>query len=173
MIYSKDMLKKMKFIVFKQMDVGYSWDLPVGTSIEVKNFDGKDIKFRIVKNDANLQVCAAACLKSNLDSDREDLIHLKKGLELWNKEPDKFEYIEKHGYGNHWWHKEGKKCEYSYLDTLGYFMSKKEFENTIKEKEVDIERMSTGKEDKYYYDLVAKNDYEVSVEEFNECISNC
>lgn len=163
------MLKKMTFVIFKQMKIEYNWCyLPVGTNIEVKNFDGKEIKFKVVKNDPNLQTCANMCLKSNLNNTKKDLKKLKDALELWKKEPDKFVCLDK--LRNHWLHKEGKKCKYSYLASLGYFLSKEEFENMVKEREIDIEMMSTGKKDKYYYDLVASHDYEFSVEDFNKHI---
>ena len=165
------MLKRMPFTVVMKMDVDRAWILPVGTKIEIKNFDGKEIKFRIAKNDVDsIKVCAEECLKRNLKYERKNLKDLLEGIDLWNKEPDKFESIDK--VGRSWRHKEGKKCSYSYLANLGYFFSKQGFEDNIKKTENEIEKMITGQKDNYYYDIVATCDYEFSVEEFNKHINN-
>lgn len=167
MIQSEKELKTKEFRVFKTMKLGYSWELHEGDIIKITKFNGNEIHFKLKDG---IKRAAEQCMSNNLKHNKKELVQLKNGLDVWIKEPEKFEYKNNEGFGNHWWHKEGKKCKYSYLDTLGYWFPKEEFEKYIIEKQKEIDAIESGSKDDWYYKLVSKEKYRESVKKFNNHI---
>ena len=174
MIVSENQIKKNTYIVTKNIDIELSFDIHAGSRMKVTKFKGNELTLKFEPKDSGIDVSAKQCLDTNIKYDKKSLKQLKVALQLWVDEPEKFKFRNNsEGFGKHWWHEDGKICEYSYLKSLGYFYSKKETEDKISELEYQLNRFESGKDDKYFYKLVEINKFTLSVNKFNkhlECV---
>ena len=79
---------------------------------------------------------------------------MKQALNLWETEPDKFEFKD-----GHWIHKDGKKSKYSYQKILG-FDEMNWYKRVINEYEEKLTRYNKSDNYDYFKDLVMKEKYD-------------
>jgi len=170
MIQSESEIIKKDYIVYSKWKLNMSWDLHPGANIKVKKIKGDYIEFVFKGFNEATDLSVQDCRNSNWKGNVKKLKLLKSGYRLWQKEPEKFVFEKRNGFGKHWWHVDGKKCRYSYLDSLGYFFSKEEFEEQISNYEKEIERFESGSNNKEFKSLVTKNKYHESIKDFNKHI---
>jgi len=171
MIQTRSNLKGKLFEIKSKMPLGYSYHLYPGTIVKLKKFDDDDVCFCVEGYNEAVELAIQECRDKNYKNDLRELKALKDGLEVWVKEPEKFVFEERHGFGKHWWHIDGKKCKYSYLDTLGYFFTKEEFEKNILEKTKSIVAHTSNSDYQYFKDLILKEKHlQIHVDKFNKHI---
>jgi len=168
MIQSESEIIKTAYVVDSKWKLQMSWDLHPGAELNIKKVKGDYITFMFDGFNEAVELSVQDCRNNNWKGEVKHLKDLKAGYKLWVKEPEKFVFENRKGFGKHWWHLDGKKCKYSYLNSLEYFFSKEDFEEQIAKHEKKIEEFESGSNYKYFKSLVTKHKFEESIKNFNK-----